>query len=601
MSNIEDGAIETFMTALKKSLSKNDADDVLRLFELYSNIIEDIAWDVIPILSDYLTTEVAINQKELFQSCVFILDETAEKCNPRDSILLFLEQIEYLEDDMKFLTLLKPIRICFNKINDKSKVIEWCVSTIQAYIKDLPIPIYNNSEINDNYSNEEQDLIQNRIINIYIHVVSFIQSIVKEWNPNEMTHQNIIFENYITAFLISLLGSPFCYLCEEPKWGNQVEFIRNEIIMLIFKFNKDPMYFLHFMKDRIVQNIETLLKNDSEEVKPSVNRQVEKFKVLESEEIVPTFAYANFYFYLLIEEKFWVKLPQVYHPYYIFESGIFLVGYLVDRHHIKLIKKAFIFIEVLLKRLKKMSVGPNALELEIYTHLLEKIVKVMVYCESYEERKRASSIFEKYILYAFNMEARYSIILHLYYRSHHSGVLGLVTGLVKTSIIESLQTTPRCTYFFGNNLESLLKHACNLAHGSATDLIEISDEIIAGLNLLRFLIIRDRSNETGIWDMINTLEKNFLKPLRQGIDLSKAHWRTKIKDLEEVKNNKFHISNEIEGTNVILTVGNQNLPAMPVEQKLQISHQILCGLDVMESLLIRIDECIAINPRNSIS
>lgn len=600
MSSNDKQNLEIFIENFKQSLINEDTDSVMYLFTLYDDIIEDCAWDIVPIVSNYLTTSNAVCKKELFKSCEYILDKIAETCNPCETLLQFLEQIEFLEDDTKFLTLLKPVGISFNKVNDKSKIIEWCVSTIQSYVQDLPIPIYNNSESNKNKSNDKTNSIQDRIINVYFHVVSFIHSIVKELNPKRITHQDIVFKNYITAFLISLLGSPFSYLHEDLKEENQVEFLRNEILMLVFKLNEDPLYFLKFMKDRLVKNIETLFKNDSEEITPSVNRRLGKLEVLESEAIVPTFAYANFYFYVLTREILWVKLPQVYHPYYIFQACIFLVGHLVDKHHIDLINKGFTFIEVLLKRLEKMSIGPNALELEIYTNLLEKIVKVMVYCESYNERKRASSIFEKYILSAFNMEARYSIIIHLYYRSHHSGVLGLVTGLVKTSIIQSLETTPRCTYFFGNNLESLLKHACNLAHGSTTDLIEISDEIIAGLNLLRFLFIRDLSNETGIWDLIHTLENNFLKPLRQGIDLSKAHWRTKIKDLKEAKSNRSHSSCETEVAKVILTVGNQNLPAMPIEQKLEISHQILCGLDVMESLLIRVDECIVNNPIKSI-
>ncbi|KAF7403973.1 hypothetical protein HZH68_006767 [Vespula germanica] len=581
--NNEKEAIEKFITELKEFLTNDDPESAVLLFKsnIHEQIIEQSSWDVVPIVSNYFTSFNANNKKKLFECCETILNIIAEKCNPSETVLQFLEQIESLENDTKFCTMLKPVGISFNKLNDKSKAIEWCVGTIQSYIQALPIPSYDKSDSNKNKNIEETSAISHRIINLYTYIVSFLQSLIQELSLTDITKQDIIFKEYVLGLLIYLLGRPFCYLYEDVT----VSRIRDQILKLIFHLAKDVLYPLNFVNDRSILENDCIMINKDSDEKP-ISGQLEKCEILELQEIVPTLAYANFYFYVITNEALWIKLPQVYHPHYIFQAGITLINCLLKEQDIGLISKGLIFMELLVKRVEKMSIGPDKLELKIYVMLLHTIINVMIYCESDSERKKALSVFHEYIINIFNMEARYFVILYLYNTCYHSGVLSLVTGLVKTSIIESLEMTPRCTYFFGSNLESLLKGACNLPYGSATDLVEISDEIITTLNLLRFLLIRDRSNETGIWSIVNMLEENYLKPLRQGIDLCKAHWKTKIKDLEEAKTkNKSHISNETEADKkVMLSVGNKKLPAMPIAQKLKFSHQVLCGLDVMERL-----------------
>lgn len=260
--------------------------------------------------------------------------------------------------------------------------------------------------------------------------------------------------------------------------------------------------------------------------------------------------------------------------------------------------KGLNFLDHLLMRLTRRSLTLQLLELNIFFELFNVLVNVMIYSNSNKERKKALNLFQNYIE-MFDIQARYSIILYLYQTNEHSGLLSLTTGIFKTSIIECLQAKPPMPYFLGSNLGTLIKLACKLHHGSASDLVELCDEIITSLNLLRFLFIRDKQNQTGIWNLVNKLHNEYLLPLREGIDLSRAHWKVKIKDLEEQK--KMHkITENIEleksYAEITLTVGGEKLPAMPVPEKITFCYQALNGLDVMESILIRVNECIANNP-----
>lgn len=88
--------------------------------------------------------------------------------------------------------------------------------------------------------------------------------------------------------------------------------------------------------------------------------------------------------------------------------------------------------------------------------------------------------------------------------------------------------------------------------------------IMESLNLLRYLLIRDkeRHNEvgcdpnlssllqklhfpacswcvcdpqTGIWSELCTVEENYLKPLRTGLNMSRAHYEAELKSTKEKK------------------------------------------------------------------
>ena len=87
------------------------------------------------------------------------------------------------------------------------------------------------------------------------------------------------------------------------------------------------------------------------------------------------------------------------------------------------------------------------------------------------------------------------------------------------------------------DLQILIKRFCQLSNGTETDLLEVSDEIMASLNFLICMLIRDKENVLKIWNIIEDLENNFLKPLDKGLSMSRAHYKLK---LDESKRNHPH-------------------------------------------------------------
>jgi hypothetical protein len=83
-------------------------------------------------------------------------------------------------------------------------------------------------------------------------------------------------------------------------------------------------------------------------------------------------------------------------------------------------------------------------------------------------------------------------------------------------------------------VHNLIVSVCSLKQGVTTDICEHSNKIIAGLNLLRFLLLRDgHNNESGILELVSRMEDVLLEPLRKALDLSKAHYELKLKELSD--------------------------------------------------------------------
>lgn len=576
----QEALAKKFVKELMDNLKENRFKKVLSFFEdnSYDDIIRESSWDIVSTVSSYITTENSKYNGHLVECCKVILNAIVEKCNPSETVLELLEQVESPEDDIKFSIILSVLSKCLSKMDKKMRAIEWCISTLRSYIESLPIP---------EKDSQDNIIIINKIKNVYNAVILFLEPLINE-SRLENAGKCTILKDYLASILIFLMGKPLFYFQKGELESSLNQSLPEKIVILVSRVTGDLLSFLNIASTRSKET-KSKRKNIDEE---NIDLKVTLFEL---DENISDLAYANFYFYVITKLHLWEKVPQVYDWQYIFEACIYLIVKLLQEQ--ESIIKGLNLLEHLLIRLTRCSLTLQILQLNVYFELFNTLVKIMIYSNNDQERKKALNLFQNYIE-IFDIQARYSIILYLYQTSEHSGLLSLTTGIFKASIIECLQASPPVPYFFGNKLEILIKLACKLPYGSASDLVELSDEIITSLNLLRFLFIRDEQNQTGIWNLVDKLQHEYLKPLREGIHLCRAHWKVKIKDLEEQKKTyKIFGNTELEKSDaeIILTVGDEKLPAMPIPEKITFCCQAINGLDVMESVLIRVNECIANN------
>uniref|UniRef100_I3NB80 Glomulin, FKBP associated protein n=2 Tax=Marmotini TaxID=337730 RepID=I3NB80_ICTTR len=120
--------------------------------------------------------------------------------------------------------------------------------------------------------------------------------------------------------------------------------------------------------------------------------------------------------------------------------------------------------------------------------------------------------------------------------------------------------------------------------------------IMASLNLLRYLVIKDNENnsQTGLWTELGKIENNFLKPLHTGLNMSKAHYEAEIKNSQE---NSQAVQKSKDLCSV--TVGGEEIPNMPPEMQLKVLHSALFTFDLIESVLARVEELIEIKTKST--
>lgn len=213
-------------------------------------------------------------------------------------------------------------------------------------------------------------------------------------------------------------------------------------------------------------------------------------------------------------------------------------------------------------------------------------MKVIIYSASKRNRQDALKVLRLYLL-KFEVAARFFLIRHIMNTSNHKGLIGYLTTFYKDIIFESLSSPSN--FIKGPNFKNILfKHICKLDKGVESDISESSDQIIAALNFLFGLLLRDQSNVTGIKDTLPELEKGFLADLRKALDLSRAHFKAELDRVRFGKEEEKNLDHSIEILN-----DNKPLEEVSSEKKIQMLHSALSVFDLIDYHLARVNDLIA--------
>ncbi|KPP72790.1 hypothetical protein Z043_108182 [Scleropages formosus] len=243
-----------------------------------------------------------------------------------------------------------------------------------------------------------------------------------------------------------------------------------------------------------------------------------------------------------------------------------------------------------LVRLEDNSLPVMLLELKTFLSVPQNLVNVMTLCPIQNLRTRALSVFQLSID-KFDMEAKYKFFRCMLKTSSHAGVEGYVIKNIRNQIDFALKPGNGNPWFLGIHLLPLLRLALSLPQGPETDLLQGLDRIMESLNLLRYLLLRDKEseNETGIWTELYRIEDSFMKPLRLGLNMSRAHYEAELKSVRESRKLRAREA-KAGGPVCTVTVGGEKLPNMTPEMQLQVLQSALNTFDMIEIVLARIEE-----------
>uniref|UniRef100_A0A8D0YF31 Glomulin, FKBP associated protein n=1 Tax=Sus scrofa TaxID=9823 RepID=A0A8D0YF31_PIG len=490
-------------------------------------------------------------------------------CNPKELLLGLLELIE--EPSGKqispvILLLLRPLQTVIQKLrHNRAYSVGLALSTLWSQLSVLPVP----------YTQGQMQADEYGLCQCCEALVEFTKPFVEEVTGDE--------ENSV----------------ENEK-------LKDELLKFCFKSLKCPLLTAQFLEPPEQADTDPLRRFAAEIIGflsaigypfPKVifnhGRKKKTWDYLEFEEeedkqlsdSMASLAYLVFVQGISIDQ-----LPMVLSPSYLLQFNMGHIEVLLQRTEESVLSKGLDLLENSLLRTEDSSLLHQCLEIKSFLTVPQGLVKVMTLCPIETLRKKSLALLQLYIN-KLDSQGKYTLFRCLLNTSNHSGVEAFIIQNIKNQIDMSLKGTPN-KWFTGPQLVSLLHLVLFLPEGAETDLLQNSDRIMASLNLLRYLVIKDNENDnqTGLWTELEKIENNFLKPLHTGLNMSKAHYEAEIKNSQEVQKSKDLCS---------VTVGGEEIPNMPPEMQLKVLHSALFTFDLIESVLARVEELIEIKTKST--
>ncbi|KAK2540307.1 Glmn [Columba guinea] len=545
-----------FQVAGQKCLEDGYAAQLLEVIQNEKNkvIIKNMGWNLIsPLVRCIFMYKQEDDKRE---HCLKILDQLAELCNPKELFLSLLEQIEQTSGEQVCQTvmlLLQPLQTVLLKLqNKKAYSVGLSLAMIMNQLTPLPVP-YTKQQI------EEDKLGLCQCCNAVVDFAKpFVNELVKNMEKSS-EYNDMELKEELLKFCMKSLKYPLLTAQLEQLEGIEEHPFRHfatEVVDILWDMKElIPLVFLRH-KDR------------------SPHWENQEFAEMEQKNSADSLACLS---YLIFVQHLGIDcFPVVFSPSYLLQCNMTHIEVLLKRTEESMLSKGLDLFESCLLRMEDNSLLHQYLEFRTFINV--------------PQRKKSLNILQLFID-KFDAEGKYTLFRCLLKTSNHAGVEGYIIKNIKDQIHSSLTKACDNVWFTGHHLISLLDLVLMLPEGAETDLLQHSDRIMASLNLLRYLVIKDceSDNQTGVWTTLAKIERNFLKPLHVGLNMSKAHYEAEIKNKKENRK-EAHSSNTV----CSVTVGGEKMPAMTTEMQLQVLHSALFTFDLIESVLARVEELIEV-------
>ena len=606
------------MNTISSLVDDGRFEDIEALFTVGKNDKElsDITWDLVPLLCTFLTESYQNDKPDTIKSCELVFDYLCKVSKPKELILVLLEQANAFSDDVKFKVLLIPIQKSLMSLNVKrSHSIAMALDTLYAHIQTLPLP----QEESQNLEGRERALLHmdpavRRICNILTALLDFIVPFVNIATSSTENYEEHFKERTdIVNLLLKILNQPLVhldlsYLIDEvlpmrligshgpakeiglqnnkAKAKSEARVIAEKIAELFAQLRPDYIKLVdraeqhNARREAHLKEIRSYVDEDAPELEDPDDHGVE-------EEIPPSGLACLVY--LTLGEQIGMKnFPCVYTPQHLLEFSLPIVCAFLEKPITFQVEKGLKLMTTSFTRIPCGSLSADLMGLEPLVTSIKYLIKVVIHCPSKETRQYAVKIFPL-IHSKFEDKGKYLYLQYLLNKADHPGLVGYTVNILKDQIDASLKQETPCAFFVGTHLEKLLKYVFVLPEGATSDLLEESDRVLGALNLLRYLVLRDnpKQNFTGIWDVVDSIDKNYCNPLRTGVNMSRAHYKL---EMNQTKAGKY--VPKLGEPEMEVTIGNDTMPNLTKDQQLHVLQRAMFTFDMIDSVLARVADLI---------
>ena len=570
---------ESLTNQLINLLNSNNDAKVLEIIQNSQNL-GDIVMDIVPAICNYLLSDRIHASTQT--TCEKVLIHVAQTCKPKETLIAFREQMAPIKNDAQMLCLLQPMQICLQALNGKIFRVSKEVRPFIKHISSLPLPDDHKLEGQEKLF-LDNDFATNRITHVTQQFLNFLHPFVEatSWKratttTDELSQQRKAEALNLSLCLLNLLDKPLAYLDFNSHVidNNSVSNSRvcgETIMALLAELQADYHRFVVEVADRMTA--EAKLTEDE----------------IEDDEPVSQLSLSIFAYLTFAEGLGLNNLPGLLTGQYYVLSCLPFVNELTSHKNSLVVYKGVKLLNSLLSRTLVSSLPADLLEHNDIIETVHCIVQALAMSQVQELTTKTGELLAV-LMGRFTPFGRYKLLLMLLNITHHSGIIGYTIQLLKNEIASNLGKVPHDSAFAGKNLHLLFNMVFALPSGVKTDLVENCERIMASINLLRYLVIRDRpaDNVTGIWNLMEKLKDGYCQTLHKAIDISRGHYKLEIDNISQGK--KLDKDAQFEKSE--FSIGGKVLAKPNRKEKVEALSIAVHRLDLMESLLCRFEELV---------
>ncbi|PIK46830.1 putative glomulin [Apostichopus japonicus] len=585
-----------FLSSAKEVLA-NQQSDVLKSIVLNEDnkaFIHSIAWDLLTTIGSHLVDHS--DEADTNVDCIFIIERIVEVGKAKEIFIGLLEQLDQFLDSAVARLFFRPLQTVLTKFgSSKDLYMEQALEQLHACMESIPLPQYDGLDRKQKrllIQDEEYQQLEETCVDLVEFVSPFVFEVrdaVAKMEEDDLTSRKkfrstLKIRDEIQRFLLRLMEYPLVFV--------EVDFLILQQEVDKIPEGEKTSYesgFCTCMK-QILSYLADMRVSFSSlfSYKSNSQQEYEEVGSLEAEEDQCQLSILGISNLAYITQS--VGLADARVPLSTALHKIHIATLLKKTEEPALFK-GLELLHTLVDQIDSLTICSNLLQDDIYMKLPETLINIMVRHTSEALRQKSVRILPVY-MDKFDWKGRYRLVTVLLKSAEHSGVKGFLIGRIKDYVHLTLQQNVNNEWFVGSHLRQILPSIFHLPNGSQTDLLEESDKIIAALNFLRYLLLRDskKSDLTGVWSMLELIDKGYLSELITGLELSKMHYKQRE---EELVDEKKRARRAKDADNVSVSVGGQEISKMPFEQQMQVLTSAQFTFDLMQSLLGRVNEIIS--------
>ena len=180
-------SLHPLATALKGHLDDWNfvaADNVIEHFKDQNWVKENGAYELSPIIVEYLDEEHEKKCPQLVNACSKLLQKIAEKCKPKETIIALIDHCEAFQSDIKFQNILPALSVAFSSLflEPKGKLsvtLDWTLDILVSHINAIVIPELPSLDNSNEWCTLENMQDIRNILNIVSVFTEFLRPIVE--------------------------------------------------------------------------------------------------------------------------------------------------------------------------------------------------------------------------------------------------------------------------------------------------------------------------------------------------------------------------------------------------------------------------------------